>query len=40
MIALRQTPEFEKWLSRQDDRSQAKIEVRLKRLQQGNPGDH
>ena len=40
MAELRLTPEFIKWFSAlRDERAQARIQVRLDRLQAGLPGD-
>ena len=40
MIEVRQTAEFSDWLRRlKDAQAAARILVRLRRLQQGNPGD-
>jgi putative addiction module killer protein len=40
MLEIRQTEEFERWLSRlRDAVGRAKILVRLRRLALGNPGD-
>jgi putative addiction module killer protein len=37
---LQRTSEFDKWLKKlRDDRARAKILVRVKRLELGNPGD-
>lgn len=39
-ITLRRTADFDRWLtSLGDDRAQARIQTRLFRLTQGNPGD-
>ncbi|MFC5343482.1 type II toxin-antitoxin system RelE/ParE family toxin [Brevundimonas staleyi] len=40
MIEVRQTPEFEDWLSRlRDIRAKAEVARRVRRLALGNPGD-
>jgi putative addiction module killer protein len=40
MIEVRQTAEFSRWLHRlQDANAAARIVSRLRRLEQGNPGD-
>lgn len=40
MIEVRQTEEFRTWLGAlRDDRAVARIAVRIRRLEQGNPGD-
>lgn len=40
MIDLRQTDEFREWLHQlRDDKAVARIVSRLRRLEQGNPGD-
>jgi putative addiction module killer protein len=40
MIAVRRTAIFSSWLSNlRDDRAEARIEVRIGRMEQGNPGD-
>lgn len=40
MKKLQRTSEFDKWLKKlRDDRARAKILVRVKRLELGNPGD-
>jgi putative addiction module killer protein len=40
MLEIRQTEEFERWLSRlRDTTARARILVRLRRLAFGNPGD-
>lgn len=40
MNKLQRTSEFDKWLKKlRDDRARAKILVRVKRLELGNPGD-
>ncbi len=40
MIEVRQTTEFARWFSRlRDSAAKARIDVRIERLSQGNPGD-
>lgn len=40
MIEIRQTDEFRAWLrDLRDDKAVARIGVRIRRLEQGNPGD-
>jgi putative addiction module killer protein len=40
VIEVRQTDEFQRWLRNlRDDRAVARIAVRIRRLEQGNPGD-
>lgn len=40
MIEIRQTDRFAAWIkSLRDDRARMRIEVRIRRLQLGNPGD-
>ncbi|WP_425457263.1 type II toxin-antitoxin system RelE/ParE family toxin [Azospirillum ramasamyi] len=40
MIEFRQTDRFAAWIeSLRDDRARMRIEVRIRRLQLGNPGD-
>ena len=40
MIEVRQTDEFQRWLRNlRDDRAVARIAARIRRLEQGNPGD-
>jgi putative addiction module killer protein len=40
VIEVRQTEEFRTWLGAlRDDRAVARIAVRIRRLEQGNPGD-
>lgn len=40
MIEVRQTDEFRRWLRRlRDDKAAARIAARIRRLEQGNPGD-
>jgi putative addiction module killer protein len=40
MIAVRQTETFRSWISRlRDDRAQARINIRIRRLSLGNAGD-
>lgn len=40
MIEVRQTDEFQGWLRNlRDDRAVARIATRIRRLEQGNPGD-
>ena len=40
MIEIRQTDEFRTWLrDLRDDKAVARIGVRIRRLEQGNPGD-
>jgi putative addiction module killer protein len=40
VIEVRQTDEFQRWLRNlQDDRAVAQIATRIRRLEQGNPGD-
>lgn len=40
MIEVRQTDEFQKWLRNlRDDGAVARIGARIRRLEQGNPGD-
>jgi putative addiction module killer protein len=40
VIEVRQTDEFQRWLSNlKDDRAVARIATRIRRLEQGNPGD-
>jgi putative addiction module killer protein len=40
VIEVRQTDEFQKWLRNlRDDRAVARIAARIRRLEQGNPGD-
>jgi putative addiction module killer protein len=40
MVAIRETEEFSRWLSRlRDHAAHAKILVRIQRLANGNPGD-
>lgn len=40
MIEVRQTDEFQAWLRNlRDDRAVARIATRIRRLEQGNPGD-
>lgn len=40
MVEVRQTPEFEDWLSRlRDIRAKAEVARRVRRLALGNPGD-
>ena len=40
MIEVRQTTEFARWFSRlRDNAAKARIDVRIERLSQGNPGD-
>jgi putative addiction module killer protein len=40
MVAVRRTAVFSSWLSNlRDDRAEARIEVRIDRMEQGNPGD-
>jgi putative addiction module killer protein len=40
VIEVRQTDEFQRWLRNlRDDRAVARIAARIRRLEQGNPGD-
>ena len=40
MIEVRQTDEFRAWLRRlKDDNAVARIVARIRRMEQGNPGD-
>lgn len=40
MLAIRETEEFSRWLSKlRDHQARAKILVRIERLAKGNPGD-
>ena len=40
MIEVRQTEAFARWLAKlRDDRAQARINARIRRLSVGNPGD-
>ena len=40
MIEVRQTEEYKKWFkSLHDDRAKGRIDVRIRRLSLGNPGD-
>lgn len=40
MIELRQTPRFAQWIDRlRDLRARARIQIRIRRLAGGNPGD-
>ncbi|MBF5096346.1 type II toxin-antitoxin system RelE/ParE family toxin [Azospirillum sp. INR13] len=40
MIEIRQTDRFSAWIENlRDDRARMRIEVRIRRLQLGNPGD-
>ena len=40
MIEVRQTDEFQRWLRNlRDERAVARIAARIRRLEQGNPGD-
>ncbi len=40
MIAIRKTDDYERWFSRLgDERAKARINIRIRRLSLGNPGD-
>jgi putative addiction module killer protein len=41
MIELRKTPEFRRWIDElRDLNARFKIQARIRRLMEGNPGDH
>ena len=40
VIAIRKTDDYERWFSRlRDERAKARINIRIRRLSLGNPGD-